>query len=111
MTNNNKILFIDLISYIKNNKNQYVTNNIYFNKTYIYNISDIYPLRKIKLENQYFKCVNNPLPYLNKGYWFWYHLGRVTHSHFLNRTNIDKESYFKLNLNEKILEHIQKIVK
>lgn len=111
LTNNNKILFIDLISYIKNNKNQYVTNNIYFNKTYIYNISDIYPLRKIKLENQYFKCVNNPLPYLNKGYWFWYHLGRVTHTHFNNNTNIDKNSYFKLNLNEKILEHIQKIVK
>jgi len=109
--NNNKVLFIDLLSYIKNNKNQYASNNKYFYENYIYNISDIYPLRRIKFENQYFKCVNNPIPYLNKGYWFWYHLGRITHTHFPNENIIDRRSYFKLNLNEKILEYLQKIFK
>lgn len=98
--NNNKVLFIDLISYIRNKKDQYISNSTYFNKIDIYNIADIYPLRRIKLENQYFKCVNNPIPYLNHAYWFWYHLGRITHTHFKNNTNIDKKSYFKLNLRQ-----------
>jgi phosphorylcholine metabolism protein LicD len=105
-----KVLFIDLISYIRNNKNQYVSNNKSFCKTDVYNICDIYPLRRIKLENHYFKCVNNPLPFLNNAYWFWYHLGRVTYSHFGNTNNISKEIYFKLNLDEKKLKDLQKIL-
>jgi phosphorylcholine metabolism protein LicD len=91
----NKELFIDLISYVINSKNQYVSNLKWFS-TFFYNINDIYPLKIIKLEDQYFKCVNNPIPYLNNGYWFWKHLGKISHTHFGNTTNINKDLYFKL---------------
>jgi hypothetical protein len=48
----------------------------------IYNIKDIYPLKKIKFENKYYKSVNNPIPYLNSTYWFWRHVGVASHTHF-----------------------------
>ena len=60
----------DLLLYFNNNNN-YISNIPNFIEKFYYNINDIYPLKKIKFENNYYNCVNNPIPYLNNGYWFW----------------------------------------
>ena len=70
----------DLIMYFKEN-NKYITNYPPWKDTYYYNIKDIYPLKNIKFENNYYKCVNNPIQYLNNGYWFWKHIGVASHAH------------------------------
>ncbi len=96
--NDENEVFIDLISYCRNDKQQYLSNSKRFSKIDIYNIKDLYPLKKIKLEDQYFNCPNNPIPYLNNAYWFWKHLGIYTHAHFNSntKTQVNRHFYFKL---------------
>lgn len=72
--------FIDLICYYK--KNNTFCSVIFEYKGENYNIKDVYPLKKIKFENKYYKCVNNPIPFLNSTYWFWRHVGVASHAHF-----------------------------
>ena len=66
----NKI-FIDLLLFFKKN-------NKYKYKSSSYNSIDIYPMKKIKLNNLYFKSVKNPISYLNNTYIYWKHLGKTT---------------------------------
>ena len=70
--------FIDLLYYKK-------INNKYCSVAFIneeYYTKDLFPLTKIKFENKYYKSPKNPIPYLNKTYWFWRHIGAATHTHF-----------------------------
>lgn len=85
---NNKKYFIDLILITLINNNYYLPLNIH--KDYNYNIYDVFPLRKIKFENQWVNCPRNPYPFINNGYPFWRHIGVASHSHLnelKNRTN------------------------
>ena len=84
----------DLILYIKYN-DKYTTNYPPWIK-FGFNIKDMYPLKHIKFENHYYKCVNNPIPFLNTGYWFWKHIGVASHAHTKDlKNNRNKQIYFK----------------
>ena len=90
-------VFIDLICYVLNEKNQYVANNLDFTEKDIYEIPDMYPLKKIKFENIYFNCVYNPIPFLNHLYWFWKDLGVLSHAHFNTlKKDRNKNKYYLL---------------
>ena len=79
--NDDKYLeFIDLICYYK--KFNKFCSTTFHGQIYNYNIKDVYPLKKIKFENKYYKSVNNPIPYLNSSYLFWRHIGVASHTHF-----------------------------
>ena len=85
----------DLILYIKKN-DKYITNLPMWLNIFYYNVKDIYPLKNIKFENQYYKCVNNPIPFLNNSYWFWKHIGVASHAHTKDLENTrNKTIYFK----------------
>ncbi len=73
--------FIDLIVYQKFEPNKYSGNNIKWINKYYYLENEIYPLKKIKFENNEYNIVNNPIAYLNRSYYFWKHLAVVSHSH------------------------------
>jgi len=89
-------VFVDLLVYIKKN-NKYITNSIGWQNTFIYEIDDIYPLKKIKFGYGKYYIVKNPINYLNTGYWFWKHLGVASHAHFkyLKKTR-NRNNYFLL---------------
>lgn len=93
---NNIKIFIDLLVVVKINQ-YYVNNYKPFAVNERFHENDIYPLKKIKFENHFFNCVQNPIPYLNYAYWFWKHIGVVTHTHFKQyRKNCNKSLYFIL---------------
>jgi phosphorylcholine metabolism protein LicD len=73
--------FIDLIVYLELIDSTYSGNNITWINKYYYLENEIYPLKKVKFENRDYYVVNNPEPYLNRGYYFWKHLAVVSHSH------------------------------
>jgi phosphorylcholine metabolism protein LicD len=89
-------VIVDLIVYIKKN-NKYIPNTSSWENTFVYNIDDIYPLKQIKFGNHKYYIVNNPINYLNNGYWFWKHLGVASHSHYKNLINTrNTTNYFLL---------------
>lgn len=73
--------FIDLIVYQEIADGIFSGNNINWINKYYYLKEEIYPLKKIKFENHEYYIVNNPEPYLTRGYYFWKHLAVVSHSH------------------------------
>lgn len=73
--------FIDLIVYQKIIGDKYSGNNTNWINKYYYLEEEIYPLKKIKFENREYYVVNNPILYLNRGYYFWKDLAVVSHSH------------------------------
>jgi len=89
----------DLIMYFKEG-NKYITNYPPWINVFYYNINDIYPLKKIKFENNYYNCVNNPIPFLNNAYWFWKDIGVASHAHNKDLKNTrNKTIYFKFSNN------------
>ncbi len=73
--------FIDIIVYQELIDGKISGNHIDWINKYYYFKEEIYPLVSIRFENKIFKCVNNPIPYLNRSYLFWKHLALVSHSH------------------------------
>ena len=69
--------FIDilLIEFDEQNKTRY-DNNLW--RSFYHNKKDIYPIRYYQLGSLRVKGVNNPLPYLDRGYTSW---DRIAYSH------------------------------
>jgi phosphorylcholine metabolism protein LicD len=106
--NDDKYLeFIDLICYYKK-FNNFCSIMFEYNGE-IYNIKDVYPLKKIKFENKYYKSVNNPIPYLNSAYWFWRHIGVASHTHFKLYRNKNIYFIFKNKYNISLHKNIKNI--
>lgn len=97
-------LFIDLVFFIKIGE-QYNHNFKLLN--YPYDIKDIYPLREVKFENFYVKCINNPYPFLNNGYWFWRHLLAARYSHLEHlKNNIKSRDIYYINKHPYVYNYI-----
>ena len=91
-----KDIFIDLLMYFAID-NKYVTNMKYWKDKYYYSTDIIYPLKKIKFENNKYDSVCNPIPYLNNGYLFWRDLAIASHTHFDElKEDRKKNIYFTL---------------
>ena len=92
-----KDVFVDLMIYFMIDNNKYVCNLIMWKNVYVYNIEDIYPLKRINFENNKYYSVKNPIPYLNNAYWFWRDLALASHGHFKHLTTTrNKQIYFTL---------------
>jgi lipopolysaccharide cholinephosphotransferase len=92
----NKDVFVDIIIYFLKN-GRYISNSTRWENVYYYKEEDMFPLKKILFEGKKYYIVNNPINYLNNGYYFWKHLGVAHHSHFkhLKKTR-NKNLYFVL---------------
>ena len=86
---------IDLLLFLKLKNNRYAPN--VKQGTFIYEFKDMYPLKHVEFEDGIYPIVNNPIPYLNRCYWFWKHLGLESHSHFKEITDRSKDLYIILN--------------
>lgn len=75
-------IFIDLMCYFPYYNNTYVSNMKIWEKTYVYPFDSIYPLKKIKFEENEYYSVNKPEVFLNNAYWFWKDLAVASHAHF-----------------------------
>ena len=97
----NNDVFIDIIVYYKSG-NRYISNHKEWERRYYYNENEMYPLKKIDFEGRKYNIINEPEKYLNRGYFFWKHIGVADHSHFsdLKKTR-NKNLYFVLSSYDK----------
>ena len=118
---NHKSYFIDLMlgTLIKD---RYYLPMLAF-KGYNYKMTDVFPLRKIKFENKWVNCPNNPYPFINHGYLFWRHISVADHAHinklkqnrnkwmyYINKPPFDKNKKLKEDYNILDVLNIIKVV-
>lgn len=90
---NHKSYFIDIMVGTLIKDIYYLPMNAF--KHQHYKITDVFPLRKIKFENKWVNCPNNPYPFLNNGYLYWRHLSVADHAHINKlKQNRNKRMYY-----------------